>query len=350
MMNLRSKIIMCVACIFLQLKMVNAQDIHFSQFYTSPILMNPAAAGTSNSDFRFALNYRNQWKSVISPFKTLALAFDSKIYTNRKRKDNKLGNYIGYGFSMFNDKVGLSKLTTNQINLDLSYTVYLNNRNSISAGVNAGIFQRSINTSDLKWDAQFNGRTYDASLPTTESAVFQSFTKFDLGAGLMYKYQQKASGTRFELGASLAHITKPTVSFYNQDPSLSFKYLVHTLLNVKINNNTFLIPTAMYAMQGKHSEITGGANIKFLLGEPTNDKVILNTFNAASYAIMFGAFHRFKDAVFFTAAIEYNQQMTFGVSYDVNVSKLHNASRLRGGYELSFVLVQKKGSKLRTKY
>lgn len=331
-------------------KQMMAQDLHYSQFYTSPVLMNPATAGTSNSDFRLALNYRNQWKSVISPFKTMALAFDSKIYTNKKRKDNRMANYIGYGFTMFNDKGGASKLTTNQLNLDLSYTVYFNNRNSLSAGVSGGFFQRTINTSDLKWDAQFNGRTYDASLPTAETAVFQSFMKLDIGAGLMYKYQQRASGTRFELGASMAHITKPTVSFYDQDPSLNFKYIGHSLLHIKVDKNIYLIPTAMYALQGKHTELTGGANVKYVFEDQAKEGEMLKTTRKATSAVQFGVFHRLKDAVYFTAALEYNETMTFGISYDVNVSKLNKASRLRGGYELSFILVQKKGSKLRTKY
>src|SRR5688572_29642140 len=78
----------------------NAQDIHFSQFYDSPLLLNPAAAGAS-ADYRLAINYKNQWKSVINPFKTAALAFDAKLMKAKK-------NNFGVGVSLFNDKVGVA--------------------------------------------------------------------------------------------------------------------------------------------------------------------------------------------------------------------------------------------------
>jgi len=311
-----------------------AQDIHFSQFYESPVLLNPAAAGASHSDFRFVLNYKNQWKSVINPFKTIAVAFDSRAYLNKKKK----GNHLGYGFSMYNDKAGMSKVTTNQFNLDLAYHIYFSRSSSLSAGVKAGFFQRSINTTDLKWDKQYDGKAYDPSRPTGESAVFQSFMKFDLAAGILYNYYSRSSGARFEIGGSMAHITKPKISFYSSDPSLNFKYIAHMHAQLKMGDNAFFLPAAMFSLQGKHQEIIFGGNIKFIIGDQTRDKVILNTFTLISSAIQFGAYIRSKDAVIFTAAMDYKRNMTFGVSYDVNTSKLNKASKSRGGLELSFIL------------
>lgn len=313
---------------------ITAQDIHFSQFYESPLLLNPAVAGASNSDFRFVVNYKNQWKSVINPFKTIAIAFDSRAFLNKKKK----GNHIGYGFTMYNDKAGMSKVTTNQANLDLSYHVYFSRSSSLSAGVKAGFFQRSINTTDLKWDSQYDGKTYDPSKPTGESAIFQSFMKFDLAAGILYKYFSRNSGTRFELGGSMAHITKPKISFYSSDPSLNFKYIGHMHAQFKISDNSYFLPSAMYALQGKHQEIIFGGNIKFMIGDQTREKVILNTFTLISSAVQFGAYLRAKDALIFTAAMDYKRNMTFGVSYDVNTSKLSQASKRRGGLEFSFIL------------
>ena len=106
----------------------------------------------------------------------------------------------------------------------------------------------------------------------------------------------------------------------------------------------------MFAMQGKHTEITAGANYKMMLGEQGRDNAILNTYSLISSAIQFGAFYRYKDAVIFTTALEYKHSMLFGVSYDVNVSKFKEASKFRGGIEFSLVLLQLKKSKLRSKY
>ncbi len=39
---------------------VNAQDIHFSQFFASPLNLNPATTGVLSCDMRFSAIYRNQ--------------------------------------------------------------------------------------------------------------------------------------------------------------------------------------------------------------------------------------------------------------------------------------------------
>ena len=154
----------------------------------------------------------------------------------------------------------------------------------------------------------------------------------------MYKYYSRASGFRFELGGSMAHITKPTNSFYSKDPNLNYKYVGHLHMQMKVGEAVFFLPSAMFVLQGPHTEIVAGGNFKFIMGEQTRDKVILNTFTLLSSAIQFGAYYRVKDAVIFTAALDYKRNMTFGVSYDVNVSKLKTASQLRGGLEFSFIL------------
>ena len=41
-----------------------AQDIHFSQFYASPLTMNPAMTGMMDGTFRATAQYREQWSSL----------------------------------------------------------------------------------------------------------------------------------------------------------------------------------------------------------------------------------------------------------------------------------------------
>lgn len=319
---------------------VRAQDIHFSQFNEAPLLLNPATAGTGVSDFRFALNYRNQWKNVIAPFKTIAISFDSRLKTGKKKN----GNYFGYGFCLFNDKSGLSRLTTNQVNIDLGYHLMINRKSSIGAGINAGFFQRILTTSGLKWDAQYNGKEYDASMPTQENAIYQSFMKFDLGAGLLYKFADRSSGNKFEIGFAMAHLTRPKISFYQSDPSLNLKYTGHTSFQAKIGEESFLVPSALFTMQGKHTEMVFGGAYKVITGQQTRDKVLLNTFTLFSSSFSFGAYYRVKDALIFTASLEYLRNMSLGISYDVNISQLNSASKRRGGLELSLLFTGIGGS------
>lgn len=328
---------------------LNAQDIHFSQYYESPTLFNAASSGAGNNDFRLAVNYRNQWQNIMAPYKTIGLAFDSRINKRNKRKDNRADNYFGYGLNMFNDKAGLSNLTTNQLEGNLAYHIYLNTKHSLSAGVKIGFYQRIINTSNLKWDAQFNGKTYDSSLPNQENNVFQSFMRFDIGAGLLYRYHNRSTGDRFETGISMTHLTQPQNSFYASGIPLENKYQMHANYSRKIASSVFLRPNVLYIQQGKQSEINCGLNVRL----ETNTDIssgVKNQKGIYTSAVQFGLHHRFKDAFIAVAGFEFNKNIYLGISYDVNTSKLIRASRLRGGYELSLVITQQKNSKLRTKY
>lgn len=54
-----------------------AQDPHFTQFYASPLYMNPAAAGSATHDgaaaARTIAQYRNQWSGLPGNFNTVNL-------------------------------------------------------------------------------------------------------------------------------------------------------------------------------------------------------------------------------------------------------------------------------------
>src|ERR1035437_9240949 len=61
-----------------------AQDIHFSQYYASPLTLNPALTGLVNGVFRASLNYRNQWfniptQNTIAPYQTYQASFDMPL-------------------------------------------------------------------------------------------------------------------------------------------------------------------------------------------------------------------------------------------------------------------------------
>ncbi|MBL8010233.1 MAG: type IX secretion system membrane protein PorP/SprF, partial [Flavobacteriales bacterium] len=57
-----------------------AQDVHFSQFFDAPLVLNPAVAGDIEGDQRVALFHRTQWQSVGSPFRTHALSYDLPLF------------------------------------------------------------------------------------------------------------------------------------------------------------------------------------------------------------------------------------------------------------------------------
>ncbi|MGH2644673.1 MAG: type IX secretion system membrane protein PorP/SprF, partial [Chitinophagaceae bacterium] len=59
-----------------------AQDPHFTQFFASPLTLNPAFTGLFSGDMRVAANYRSQWSSIATPFITSTISADMGILKN----------------------------------------------------------------------------------------------------------------------------------------------------------------------------------------------------------------------------------------------------------------------------
>ena len=60
-----------------------AQDPHFSQFFSSPMTLNPAFTGKFNGQVRAAANYRNQWPTINRAYETGTVSIDFPILTKQ---------------------------------------------------------------------------------------------------------------------------------------------------------------------------------------------------------------------------------------------------------------------------
>src|ERR1044071_7690959 len=84
---------------------VFAQDPAFSQYYSAPLFLNPAFAGSTPS-YRFISNYRNQWPGVGAGFKTAAFSFDMMLPELKS----------GVGLLFTSDQAGTASLKSNIVN------------------------------------------------------------------------------------------------------------------------------------------------------------------------------------------------------------------------------------------
>ncbi|MGZ4033459.1 MAG: PorP/SprF family type IX secretion system membrane protein [Bacteroidia bacterium] len=306
-----------------------AQDIHFSQFDETSLQLNPADAGVQH-DVRVVTNYKNQWQTIGSPYKTFALSADTKLLRSKK-------NHLGLGIDFFSDKAGDAKMATTQVNLSLSGIVTLNEKSVLSGGLMTGIAQRSIDLTGLQWGNQYNGLSYDGSLPTGETTAPMSYSFVDLGAGVQYSYGTNEmyisanDARKVNLGVSVFHLHQPTYSFYGEKAQkLYTKIVLHgdAAIGVK-NTNLVLKPSYMIFIQGPTKEITPGLAFQYILQEGSK-----YTGNKKPAAFTLGGYYRVQDAFIGTAKFEYSNY-AIGLSYDVNLSKLKTVSKTRGGFEIS---------------
>ena len=311
--------------------MVIAQDIHFSQFNVVPLTINPALTGVFNGDQRASLNYKDQWTGFGAGYKTYSFSVDAGIM--KKKWQN---TYLGVGLNVFNDVAGDTKMSTTKALLSVSGIININKQHQLTAGVQGGLVQSSIDLSNLIWDDQYQNGAYDPSNVSMDYVNSEPFYYGDVSAGISWNYTINQStissydATRIEAGISYHHANRPNLEFTNNIDKLYGKFIIHANSNIGISNTNFSIkPGLMTAIQGPSKEILGGVILRYRLKESSHF-----TGYFAEQAISIGSYYRLNDAFIPSVWFEMGS-FTIGVSYDLNISQLKPASNMRGGMEIS---------------
>ncbi|MEO8413669.1 MAG: PorP/SprF family type IX secretion system membrane protein [Ginsengibacter sp.] len=300
-----------------------AQDIHFSQFFETPLLRNPALAGIFSGDFRAQAVYRNQWNAVTVPYQTTSLNAEYKMPVGHGDDFLTLGGEIMY------DKSGTIALTATSILPVLNYHKSLSaERNMyLSAGFSAGVVQRKVDRSKISTNSQFNGTSYDPTLSDGETFSNDGYVYFDGSAGLSFNSQiGENPDNNLYVGIAYQHFNKSAkVSFYDaSNVELNAKIVLSAGLKISVNDYTYLTFHADYSQQGGSTETIGGVLYSVKLDDPEDPQ----------HTISGGAFIRWNDAIIPVVKFDV-KPLTFAFSYDVNISQLKTASQGRGGFELS---------------
>lgn len=321
----KNKIILFL--LFLYMGFSHAQDIHYSQFNSSPQNLNPAQAGLFDGDWRFAGNFRSQWSVIPVPYRTFSIAADTRLKT-------KLENDVpAAGLIINTDKSGDSKFTTTQVFVSATYIKKLTKDSThfISFGIQPGVSSKSFNLSALTFDNQYDGDSYDASLSSGENFPRTRITYLDIGGGMAYLWKKNH---RFfvNAGYSALHLNRPKQSFFNNDDiKLDVKHCISAIASIPVAGQVDVQPSFMYQRQGKMQETVVG-----LFG-----RYHLKPVDGMTTAVSLGGFYRIKDALVLVANMEY-KNFNVGLSYDVNTSRLIEATNHRGGFEISVIYIFKK--------
>src|ERR1051325_1407398 len=126
------------------------QDIHFSQFYATPLTLNPAYTGNFTGDWRLAGIYRDQWRAISPAMMTAAASFD-KIFT-------VFNHDISAGAVLVHDRSGDAKLNVTKIFLSGAYHLKIS-KHTLSGGLQLGFVDKRIDNSALTFPEQFDEST-----------------------------------------------------------------------------------------------------------------------------------------------------------------------------------------------
>ncbi len=305
---------------------MSAQDIHYTQFYNSPLNLSPGLTGIYDGDHRFSGHFRRQWQNVPVDYLTFTGSYDGKIYP-KKTGDNFFGAGVHFNY----DRSGFTKLQLAQLALSGSYSIVVNSSFIITPGIQAGFSQRAFREDDITTDAQYSVplQMFIPSLPIGEDFDNTSIGFANLGAGINFRWQ-KDFRTHLDFGVGAFHLNRPNQAFYDdQEFKLSSRYSGYVMGTLKLIESFDLVGRAATQLQGEYNEHVGSLGLRFHINQQRGKQLNL----------LLGANARFTtsmDAIAPTIEVEFNT-LKVAASYDINISEFNTATEGRGGPELSVI-------------
>lgn len=319
---------------------LQAQDIHFSQFYAMPLQLNPALTGFTPGKYRVSGIFRSQWFGI-APYSTQGLAVDF----SPKLPFLSTTDFPGVGLIITNDVTGTSG-SAGLSRMRALGSFALNKgfgRWYFGLGAQFGFNQtamRGEHTYPGDWDGQKIDGTNVPSL--SGEALFDAQTYADLNVGALatFRFGLKEVNSAF-LGVSSFHINRPTTEF---------QQIEHVPMRMVINGGSRIaIPQSPYTVVPNF--IFMASNMKRVAnwtadGTGVGQEIVFGLsgeydFSAApgSNSDMFvslGGYYRNQDAIIFNMAIGYDD-IVIGLSYDVTSSEFNrnNGRDMTGAFEVS---------------
>jgi type IX secretion system PorP/SprF family membrane protein len=305
---------------------VKGQDPHFSQFFASPLTINPAFTGKFDGDIRMTAIHRNQWPSIPKAYITTGASADFNLLKNKIGE----GDVFGIGFSALSDQSADAALKLNYGSLSLSYHKSLdeNGYNTLGAGFQTTYSSTMLDFNKLTFEDQLTQNGFTGS---TAERLNNGDTQnyLDVNAGILFSGSSTGSDNYY-LGASIYHINRPNLSFIDKVWNLSSRVTIHGGYSFPMNDQLSLNTSVIHQIQNNASETLAGAAIA----------ANLNGDSDHPSSVYFGTWIRMNDALIPYVGIEV-KGLRIGASYDINSSSLKAATVSRGGSEFSLIYIKK---------
>lgn len=234
---------------------LRAQDHMYSQFFNSPVYLNPALNGQFDGDLRMNLIYRNQYTSVAGSLSYISASIDYNV--------PEFGGGLGLLFTRSAE--GTAYLNKNNLSGIYSYSVG-SDQYVLSFGLQAGVTNRSVDYSKLVFSDQIDPRLgYIPGLPTSaEAPLFNNKFYFDSGAGVNLTVGE------LNIGGAVQHINRPNESFTGVPAKLAMRGTAHASYRINLTRDdnlddedrSFVIPSVVLYRQGPAQSMSAGLQYK----------------------------------------------------------------------------------------
>ncbi len=326
--------LLLILCLYIGMGL-KAQDYQFSQFYNTPLLLNPANTGLFDGEARAGIYYRNQWAAVLSnPYETFGIEAEMKV----AEATDKRGP-LNIGLSLLRDQAGTSKFTFTNAMLSLGYQQKINPQNFLGAGIQAGMGQYNMTYAGLNWGNQYDAstNTFDAGLSSLEPNIQNKFSHYNVSAGIVHSFRTtnykrtNNDGFRLNTGISFFQYILPKTSFYdNAKSNILLKYCLHTDAFIGLPQYKLaILPRVLYANYNSMNQLVLGATLSY---KATKESACFNL----------GCYYRMNDAVIPYVGLEFSK-FQLGITYDSNISSISKYVSGTNALEINLIYVLNKG-------
>lgn len=286
-----------------------AQDPEFTQFYSNPLYLNPAFAGTARCP-RLVMNYRNQWPALSGVFVTTSASYDQHVETLSG----------GLGLIVMNDRAGKGTLNTTTVSGIYSYQLPVTKTFSLKFGGQATYFQKSLDWSKL---------TFGDMIDPRKGFIYetQDIPRGGVVRGVDFSAGMLGFSDKFYVGAAVHHLNEPNESLVVGTSRLPMKFTGHAGAVIPIDrrnrySESSISPNVLYRLQGEFQQLNVGLYVN-------------------KGPLVAGIWYRgilftdYRDAFITTIGIQ-TDVIRFGYSYDVTVSELTPSTG--GSHEVSMAI------------
>jgi len=322
------KVLLGVGAAMMLASSVSAQDAHLTQYFTSPLTLNPALTGLTQCDVRVAANYRSQWASVSSnPYTTTMASYDMAMLKGKL----PAGDALGIGILGMYDKSGSGYLTNTTVGLSIAYHKAFgeDKQHVISLGVQGMLVQKNLDFNKLKFEDQYDPNIGFTLNPTQEVFGNADLSYPDFNVGAMYSGRVAENATAYA-GVSYYHLTQPVETFLSGNHTIHSRQTAYLGGSFDLNEDIVLYASGLYQSQASATELMFGAAVGFVLNPGHDREYQKNTI------LYLGGWYRYQDAIAPYVGFQYSK-MQFGLSYDVNVSSFSPATNGAGAFEFTFI-------------
>lgn len=286
-------IVLAVICAMLSsMKVYSQHDPMFTNYMWNEMFINPGYAGSREAISVVVLD-REQWIGIDGAPSTQTVSIHSPFFENK----------IGLGFSILNEKIGVSKQTSYMGTY--AYRMKTGEKGILALGLSAGAITLRENLLDVKTqvkDVHFDANTPLIAMPNASFGAYYVNDKLYVGLSiprLLYN-QIKPEGWA----------VKSTVKLDNLHYYLTSGYVFN------LNGGVKLKPTIM---------------IKSVAAAPLEIDGSINAF--IKDFLWVGLAYRSGDAISMLLAVQINPNLRVGYSYDYTTTKLNNFNS--GSHELT---------------